>query len=59
MKLGHIVKYYNVIFKFDNGTYPGLQIRGVKGISAQILLNSTLKIKLQGKNTLCSLRFQC
>ena len=36
-----------------------LQIRGVKGISALIFWNSALKIKLKGKNTLCSLRFQC
>ena len=24
MKLGHIVKYYNVFFKFDNGSYRTL-----------------------------------
>ena len=37
----------------------GLQIIGCKGISALIFWNSALKIKMNGKNTLCSLRFQC
>ena len=33
--------------------------RGVQGISVLIFWNSALKIKLKGKNTLCSLRIQC
>ena len=39
--------------------YSGLQIRGVKGISALIFWNAALKIKLKGENTLCSLSFHC
>ena len=37
----------------------GSRQEGVKGISALIFWNSALKIKLKGKNTLCSMRFQC
>ena len=33
--------------------------RGVKGISALIFWNPAFKIKLNGENTLCSLKFQC
>ena len=37
----------------------GSRQEGVKGISALVFWNSALKIKLKGKNTFCSLRFQC
>ena len=37
----------------------GSRQEGVKGISAFFFWNSALKIKLKGKNTLCSLMFQC
>ena len=36
-----------------------LQIRGSKGYFSIYFWKSALKIKLKGKNTLCSLRFQC
>ena len=36
----------------------GLEIRGGKGYFSIDFWNSALKIKLKGKNTLCSLRFQ-
>ena len=42
-----------------NMQLQGSREEGVKGISALIFWNSALKIKLKGKNTLCSLIFQC
>ena len=50
MKLGHIVKYYYVFFKFDNGEYPTMPSRGIALIHQTIVIFAGLFPAILGKD---------